>query len=609
MTDTTQGWLKKGFPLAYFIFPERETAIRILGDALSKLEVYRLREKKRTYWRHKHLKRKITRVIREHNDMLQWLIYLEAEKYEKEQEDNGIQTRDELVIRYVKHLVQITTPMSSFYVNIGLQRLLHNYTTAEARSLYELVTDQFPANEEYRKVKGILMGRLQERFANFLRMRQASRGELQFEPDDHAESVANLIEECLNVFMPWSSAQACWPPDDTREVQRSRDPRLTNTGHPNRFDSIETSRYHTFIHSPCLANLAKELGLDSPYQRLSAPRFFLSEDGDSWSKPPAERHPTGDLTGAEQRALVSRLDKEVLQRRQVQPERLRILVDGHKFADIDIEQQDIVQGELEVGRQLIEIWAVNGAETMLLAVHWIEYSDTDTPVPTEAAVEIGKTGRLLLKIIGHTSTSRFMLEFHPGRRFASWKKYFRLSAWRQFPAQHALVATAALMLVAAFAYRGETIRQRAIIESTKKELAQERDDRITRQQQLSSASGYQIASFRVPPDSIRSRGMQAQDVLRISLLPNAALVNLNLESVPSESRYRAKLKPFLEQRVVLEEDDLRANGAGSGTSGVFFPIPASLLSTNAYYVVTLDAIGKDGNVKHTQTFTFFVSAK
>lgn len=607
--ETTQDWLKRGFHLAYFVFPDRPTALQILADATSKLEVHRAREKKRVYWRHKHLKRRITRVIREHDDMFQWLIYLEAEKYEKQQEEDGLQTKEDLVIRYVKHLAQITTPMSSFYVNIGFQRLLHNYTTAETRSIYELVTNQFPANEEYRKVKGVLMRRIQERFANFLRTREASRGEFQFEPDDHAEMVANLIEKCLDFFMPWSSTPACGLSEARSRIQWHQDRKLTNSGSSNRFDTIETYRYHTFIHSPCLAKLAKELGLDSPYERLSVPRFFLNAEGDNWSNPPSGREPTSELSDAEQQVIGSRIDREVLQRRQIQPEHLRILVDGNEFAEIDIAQANTVQRELEIGVQLIEIWAVNGNETVLLAVHWIEYSDIDTPVPTVAVVEIGKTGKLLLKIIGGASSAGLILEVQPGRRLARWKEFFRLPTWRHIPARHAFVMTTVLMLFAAMAYRRETLKQRAIIESTNRELAQERSFG-SRQQRLSGASGYQIAAFSVPPDSVRPRGMQTQDIFRISIPSNAALVNLNLaESAPSEQRYRAKLRLLLEQRVVLEEDDLKANVAGNGISAVPFPIPASILFANAYYVVTLDAIGKDGRVGQTQTFTFFVSAK
>jgi hypothetical protein len=139
-----QDFLEKGRHLAQFIIPDRPVAIQILSDAVNKLSVQRSREIKRTYWRRKHLKRKITRVIREDRDLFQWLIYFEAEKYERQQERFGQSTTDDLLIRYIKYLMQITTPMSSFYVNIGVLRLLHNYSTAEARCAYEWMADHYP---------------------------------------------------------------------------------------------------------------------------------------------------------------------------------------------------------------------------------------------------------------------------------------------------------------------------------------------------------------------------------------------------------------------------------------------------------------------------------
>ena len=120
----TEDLLEKGFQLAYFIVRNRAEAIQILSNAMSKLGVQRSREKKRAYWRHKNLKRKITRIVRDDRDALQWLIYFESEQYEKQQEQAGVQTTRDMIVRYIKHLTQMTTAMSSFYVHVGLHRVL-----------------------------------------------------------------------------------------------------------------------------------------------------------------------------------------------------------------------------------------------------------------------------------------------------------------------------------------------------------------------------------------------------------------------------------------------------------------------------------------------------
>src|SRR5579871_574442 len=89
----TEGWLE----LASFLIADRSAAFEVLANALNKLEVQRSRELKRTYWRKRYLKRKITRMVRSEGDTLQWLIYFEAERHEREQEQAGKQTEREMV--------------------------------------------------------------------------------------------------------------------------------------------------------------------------------------------------------------------------------------------------------------------------------------------------------------------------------------------------------------------------------------------------------------------------------------------------------------------------------------------------------------------------------
>ena len=86
------------------------------------------------------------------------------------------------------------------------------------------------------------------------------------------------------------------------------------------------------------------------------------------------------------------------------------------------------------------------------------------------------------------------------------------------------------------------------------------------------------------------------------------LVNLGLaDSAPSGSRYRIKLRPFLENRTVLEEDGHKAEAFKASMSEISVSTPASLLVTNTYYVVTLDSIDEADNVTQSQPFTFYVA--
>ena len=67
--------LEEGFELAYFIIGDHSAALKILERSLDKLQLLQKKEKRRAYWRRKHLKHWITKVSRTDMDTLQWLIY------------------------------------------------------------------------------------------------------------------------------------------------------------------------------------------------------------------------------------------------------------------------------------------------------------------------------------------------------------------------------------------------------------------------------------------------------------------------------------------------------------------------------------------------------
>src|SRR5689334_14299517 len=81
--------LQSAFRLAYFLSSERAAAIDIVIRALDKIKVRSRQEFKRVYWRDKHLGRPLRRISRSDLDLLQWLIMVESEKDEREQERSG----------------------------------------------------------------------------------------------------------------------------------------------------------------------------------------------------------------------------------------------------------------------------------------------------------------------------------------------------------------------------------------------------------------------------------------------------------------------------------------------------------------------------------------
>src|SRR5262249_53274592 len=107
--------LQRGFELAHFILQDRASAIEVVASALQKLTLQCRIERRRVYWRYKHPSQPIRRITRKDHDALQWLILYESETYERRQEQRGTQSARDMLVRYIKHIVCLATPMSSFY--------------------------------------------------------------------------------------------------------------------------------------------------------------------------------------------------------------------------------------------------------------------------------------------------------------------------------------------------------------------------------------------------------------------------------------------------------------------------------------------------------------
>src|SRR5215470_705128 len=172
--ESTDSLLDRAFKLACFIQRDRHSAIHIVARALSKLELVAIAQGKRLYYKpsgrrwslHSQAEHFRNRVSFNEAHLFQRLIYIEAEPYEIAQEHSegsNAPSEEELVIHFIKHLVRKTTKRNSFYVTLGLGRLLHSYTTAETMDIYnaviqdpERVKDDF----YFRSRKGALMEEL-----------------------------------------------------------------------------------------------------------------------------------------------------------------------------------------------------------------------------------------------------------------------------------------------------------------------------------------------------------------------------------------------------------------------------------------------------------------
>src|SRR5262249_42374962 len=142
-SESVDDLLNRAFELAYFILGDRSASIYVAMAAMDKLKTAASNQDRRLYYTptgRRFYPATRTKVNLSELHLLQRLVYVESELFERllEGQRRNI-PQDDLIIRYIKHLVRITTKHNSFYVTLGLCRLLYNYSTGDTSEIYNLV--------------------------------------------------------------------------------------------------------------------------------------------------------------------------------------------------------------------------------------------------------------------------------------------------------------------------------------------------------------------------------------------------------------------------------------------------------------------------------------
>jgi hypothetical protein len=602
--------LEKGFHLAYFIFPSRAVAIRILTGALNKLKGQRGRENRRAYWRDKYLKRGITRITREEADALQWLIFFESDQYEKEQENSGNHTVSDLVVRYIKNLVRMTTAMSSFHVNVGLHRLLHNYSTAETQRLYETVTERFLGADEYRRAKKILMTKLEKRFDGFLKTLRTQHGELRFEECPDQRTWADLVDACLDVFTPWSTCKKCpvpatFDPARGQLLPQLSEPSLAELGR----DQVEIKRCHVFIDPVCYTRLATALALDPPEKRLALPRFFMQNAKNEQPSPPPQ---PPALSEEERQAISDYLSAQASRRRKASAQFVKVLVDGEERGRLDLTHKNETSFAIDEGAELVEIKTDYQGQELLLATQPVSYSAEGGFVHSQSQIFLKGRNRLTVHIspleqMARTEDPRravVQLSYEPRHLAVAWgsaKRPLWLSAVRYSAATIGLVAVGWIL-----ATRTKLDHAKSVADNLVAPPAQ------TLPPAAAPAPAEQViaglpepSTVRLTPDELIVRGSGGPDIPSVSLPPRPALMALELPLVPEDSRgsFRAVLRPFIKNTDILSEEVRLKKGAQAGAMLVFW-VPSTALQAHRDYMVVVYSRTPSGKLEEVSTYTF-----
>ncbi|HWF03092.1 MAG TPA: hypothetical protein VHA06_05360 [Candidatus Angelobacter sp.] len=601
--------LERGFQLAYFIFPSRPQAVLILSGAMNKLKTQHGRESRRTYWRDKYLKRGITRITREESDMLQWLIFYESDHFEKEQEAAHRATLKDMAVRYIKSLVRMTSAMSSFHVNIGLNRLLHNYSTAETQRVYESITDRYPGADEYRRAKSVLMNKLEERFDGMLKTSRTQHGEMRFVSADDQEQWADMIDLCLKEFTPWSTLNACPVVNNAGGAELKLPSSLSGNGADQNL--IETSRCHAFIDPLCFGRLVRALAIEPPSQRLDLPRFFMDNPDNSNNSAPQ----TPKLSTEERKAIADFAATEAERRQKITPTNLAIVVDGQECARLDAKGATSRQLAIREGAELIEIWTEEAGAPLLLATHKIAYTETSGIAPANFSFQFKNAAALLLQISTQTSSTgrpedsprsaSLSVTYRPGQ--ASTQASPR---WLSFAPRFTLASAALIALgwfVSTHAHRQTTATAPAspgYAEAEKTSLLPVPAP-TPAPAQIAQANELPV-TYRLMPDELATRGNGAAETPSVTVPAHPGEIRLELPIAAADAArsFHGTLKTFLQDKEILAVNQLKAQKDASGVTIVTFSVPSTALKANMDYTVDLERHNASVMVEKFATYTF-----
>ncbi|HKR58344.1 MAG TPA: hypothetical protein VJS64_01325 [Pyrinomonadaceae bacterium] len=375
-----QGHISRAFELAYFIIPDKSIALRVTEDAWCSLElILGKQERSRKTYRQllgylkgEERSRPLRTKIRlSHEQTLQWLVYAQSDSWERATEygDSLYTPRmEDMIVRYIKHLVRITSNRNSFYVALGITRLLHEYGTKEVRLMYDVLTASDSARMKdlkyLRKQRARLMDEVLLRFDGMLQTITTASREKRFESQPASERLIHLARECARRFTPWNTH--C-------ELQEGFDPMAvsglyfagTNLADEDR---IETSRIHTILHPDCFSRFVRGLAqfvgklpphspdkgckFEAPEDVLAIPQFHNFTDG----SPRDDRFDPPKL-GPEDYLRLERSRETLNRRRRVHsPDRLCVCVDDVERAWFKPSETSRIQLDINPGESLIEVF-------------------------------------------------------------------------------------------------------------------------------------------------------------------------------------------------------------------------------------------------------------
>ncbi|MEK7831543.1 MAG: hypothetical protein AAB401_10690, partial [Acidobacteriota bacterium] len=259
---------------------------------------------------------------------------------------------EDLVVRYIKHLVQVTVSRNAYQVMIGISQFLYHHGPKQMERIHLHIDPNRNrgglSGKAYKDSRRRIWNEMVNRFGGLSGGQSggllAIRGKRRFQIQARTLPLFALVNECLNHLALWDAE--C-----------------------NKF-SDEPHQAHALIHPACYDKIIKQLPIKNPTANLIIPQFVLPANNNNHPPRPDRRQPP-DLTAEQLRQLQEICDKLGRRRKESEPVLLLVVADGVERARFDPRTGETAACRLKADSRIIEVYSREADGDLLLASCWL----------------------------------------------------------------------------------------------------------------------------------------------------------------------------------------------------------------------------------------------
>lgn len=386
-----QNYFECAFELAYYIHVNKDVAFFVAEDALDGLgsmlghheKNRKPTERLRGFLKSGERTRPIRKTIRlSEPQMLQWLVYKQSEDWERQTERGEglyLPSEEDMIVRYLEHLVFMSLRQGSFYVTLAAGPLLHQFDRRETRLFYDILTQSDSARMKDMNYIGKqrleMLDRVSRRFGEMIQPVKKPGDEKQLVMRSTTPWVINLVSETLRRLTPWETSCVVETGFDITDIPGLY---FSETS-ANDEDLIEMNRIHTVLDPVCFTTFADGLSryvrtlraedqdtscrFDCLSERTRIPQFSILPGGSSRG----DRFQSPTLTKEDYIRLQRTLDSRVNRRKSFIPQQLNVYIDDVLSYSFDPMESSRGQWLIDAEVSVVEIRGQDSLGELTLA--------------------------------------------------------------------------------------------------------------------------------------------------------------------------------------------------------------------------------------------------